>query len=140
MVFVYLFIIGIPGILVCLSIIKIARAKNICRNGTHTQGVVTQIALLHFSKGSFDNVVLEYQDSNGKYHAAKITTTPGQYNRGDAIPLKYLQHKPSQYIIDGMKQGQWGILIFSALLLAFMIFASFKICELAEGTHYHFSP
>jgi hypothetical protein len=140
MVFVYIFIIGLPGLLVFFTIKKIIKARAVQKHGINTHAVITHIALIKFSRGTSDNLTLEYSDSTGTRHAAKATTVPGQYKPGDTMPLKYLSDKPSCYTIDGMQQGQWVILVFCILLLAFTIFASFKIDEMLQGSNFHFSP
>ncbi|MES2849155.1 MAG: hypothetical protein V4685_08870 [Bacteroidota bacterium] len=58
---------------------------------------------------------------------------PWHYRPGNAMRLKYLVNKPFRYVIDGMQQDQWVILIVSILLLAFTIFASYKIDEIVPS-------
>jgi len=119
---------------------KIIRARTIKQRGIKTQVVITHITLINFSKGASDNLTLEYNDSTGIRHRAQATTVPGQYKPGDTTPLRYLDNKPSYYTIDGMEQGQWVILVFCILLLAFSIFASYKIDEMVQSSNLHFSP
>lgn len=45
--------------------------------GVKSYAVVTRIVLLKFSKGSPDDLTLEYNDGTGKRCAAKATTVPG---------------------------------------------------------------
>jgi hypothetical protein len=118
------------------TIKKIIKARTIKKHGIKTNAVITHITLIKFSKGSSDNLTLEYKDSAGTRHVAKATTLPGQYKPGDMMPLKYLHNKPSHYTIEGMQQGQWVILVFCILLLVFTIFASYKLNQMTESSNY----
>jgi hypothetical protein len=140
MIFVYILITGLPAVLVFFTIKKIVKARAVERHGIETIAEITHIALQKSSKGSSDRLTLEYSDNTGKRHAATASTLAGQYKPGSTMPLKYLRHNPSHYTIEGMQQGQWVILIFCILLLAFAIFASFKIDEMLQGSNFHFSP
>lgn len=139
MIFVYLFITGVPAILIFFTIKKIIRARTIAQRGVKTHAVITHITVVNFSRNSSDSLTLEYSDSTGARHAAKATTIAGQYRPGDTMLLKYLDNKPSHYTIDGMEQGQWVILIVGILLLAFTIYASYKIDELVQAGNYQFN-
>ena len=130
MIFFYIFIIGIPLLLTLFCINKIRHVKAIKKHGIQTNAIVTHIRLIKYSKGSSDSVTLAYADKAGIWHTAKATTTPGHYKVGNTISLKYQQDKPSRYILNGMLQGQWFLFIFSVLLLAFAIFASYKVNEM----------
>ena len=136
MFFAYLFIIGIPALLVVFFAKRISQLKAAEKNGMQTHATVTGIYRINSSKGSSDSVTFQYQDTTGQWHAGKISTSVGQYAMGDCIPLKYSPGKPSFYIIKGMQQGQWVLLIFCLLILAFMIFASYKLNEMAESGTY----
>lgn len=136
MFFAYLFIIGVPAMLVFFFAQKIRQLKAAEKNGIQTQATVTGIYRLNSSKGSSDSVTFQYQDSTGQWHTGKITTGADQYGIGDGIPLKYSPGKPSFYVIKGMQQGQWVFLIFCLVMLAFMIFASYKLNEMVESGSY----
>lgn len=139
MIFFYLFIIGVPAILVFFAIKKLIQLKVIHKKGIKTNAVITQITLNRSSKGSSQSLIMEYADRTGIRYTAKATITTGQYQHGNIMPLKYLDNKPSQYAIDGMLQGQWFILVFLVVLLAFAIFASYKINEMAQSGDYRFT-
>ncbi|MFT3681646.1 MAG: hypothetical protein QM791_15350 [Ferruginibacter sp.] len=140
MIFIYCIIVGLPALLVFFSVKKIIKAGKIKQQGIKAHGIITQVTFVHFSKGSFDKIQVAYKDDKGIYHTANASTTPGQYKPGDTMPVTYRKDKPAEYTMDGMPQGQWALLIFSALLLAFTIFASFKINELVEAGNYSFHP
>lgn len=136
MIFFYIFIMGVPLLLVLFCFNKIMKVKAIKKHGIQTNAIVTHIRLNKYNKGSSDSVTLEYADSSGTRHAAKLTTAPGHYKIGNTMPLKYQHEKPSRYVLDGMLQGQWFLFIFSVLLLAFAIFASFKVDEMVTSGNY----
>jgi hypothetical protein len=136
MIFFYIFIIGVPTVLVLFFTQKILRIRAIEKHGVKTSALIIQIRLFKFSKGSTDSLTLEYSDSTGTRYKAKATAAPGQYRQGDTMALKYLSNKPSAYVIDGMLQGQWFLLIFCILLLAFAIFASYKVNSMVQGGVY----
>lgn len=132
MIFVYLFIIGIPALLVLLTIKKMVKARRIQQQGIQTTAVVAGIKTMKISKSSFEKIQLRYRDHNGTDHTAHITATPGKYKRSDGFKLWYLRDEPAAYVVAGMQQGQWTGLVFFILLLAFMIFASFKLEEMVH--------
>jgi len=136
MIFFYIFIIGVPLLLTIFCLNKILKVRSIQKKGIQTNAVVTHTRLIRHSKGSSDSVTLAYADSTGTWHTAKATTAPGHYKVGNTVPLKYQQEKPSRYVLDGMLQGQWFLFIFSVLLLAFGIFASYKVDEMVTSGNY----
>jgi hypothetical protein len=136
MVLVYLIIIGLPAVLVFIFIKKVIRARTIEQHGVRTNAVITFIMPVSFGEGSSDNLILEYTDNTGKCHSAKAMTVQGQYKPGDTMPLRYLNDTPSAYTIDGMQQSHWALLIFCILLLAFAIFASYKLDEMVPPGNY----
>lgn len=140
MIIVYGFIIGIPTLLILIAIKKIIKVRSIAKHGIKTNAVITHIRMIRFSKSTIDKLTLEYTDYTGTRHPAKATTVPGHYKTGNTMPLKYLDNKPSAYTIDDTQQGDWVLLIVCVLLLAFTIFASYKIDELVQSSNFHFSP
>jgi hypothetical protein len=140
MIIVYGFIIGIPTLLVLFAIKKIIRARRIAKHGIKTNAVITHIRMIRFSKSTSDKLTLEYTDNKGTRHSTKATTVPGHYKTGNTMPLKYLDNKPSAYAIDNTQQADWVLLVVCILLLAFTIFASYKIDELVQSSNFHFSP
>lgn len=132
MFFVYIFIIGVPALLVLFATRKIFRSRKIQQQGIKTTAVVASIKSIKINKSTFDKIQLRYSDHNGADHTANITAASGKYKRNDAFELWYLPDNPAAYAVAGMQQGQWAGLIFFILLLAFMIFASFKLDEMVH--------
>jgi hypothetical protein len=136
MIWVYLFIIGVPAFLVLVTIIKMRKANKVLRQGIKTFAVITSIKLMRYHKGRADSIVLQYRDNNNIDHIASATVSPGKYKRGDKLKISYLEDKPGEYALEDMHQGYWAMLIFSILLLAFTIFASYKLNEMVTPGNY----
>jgi len=102
------------------------------QQGIKTTAVVNSIKLIKINKSYFNKIQLQYRDLNGVDHTVHVTTISGKYKRGDVIELCYFRDNPAEYVIAGMLQGQWIGLLFFILLLAFMIFASFKLDEMFQ--------
>lgn len=132
MILVYIFIIGIPALLVLFTTRRMLKTRKIKQDGIETMAVVSSIKLVKINKSSFDKIQLRYRDHTGADHTAQITTMSGKYKRSDVFQLWYLRDNPASYAISGTQQGQWTALIFFILLLAFMIFASFKLDEMVH--------
>ena len=140
MFIIYSFVIGVPALLIFLTLRKIIKVRNIEKYGIKTNAVVTHIRSIRSGRNWSDKLTLEYTDYTGIRHSAKATTVPGHYKTGNTMPLKYLDNKPSAYAIDNTQQGDWVLLVVCILLLAFTIFASYKIDELVQSSNFHFSP
>ena len=138
MIFIYIFIIGIPAVVIFFIIKKILKAKKIKQLGVKTEAIITNVHITRFGKGSMDILTLEYKDAAGRYYPAKATVAVGKYKTGDHMEISYIPQNPTQYAFDDVK-GYWGILIFCILLLLFAIFASYKISELVQAGNYHFT-
>lgn len=136
----YLFIIVVPGIFVLVTFKRIVKAKHIQQHGIQTQGLIIKITSVRHGSSNYDHLLLEYRDSDGKSHEAKTTTFQGHYQRGGTMPLHYLQHKPSRYSVDGVREAHVGILLICAVMLGFMIWASVKLKALVEEGNLHFLP
>jgi len=138
MIFVYIFIIGLPAFLIFFIIKKMMKAKSIQQHGITTDAIITHVHTQRFHKGSMDILTLEYKDAAGRYYPAKATVTVGQYSAGQHMRISYLSQDPARYAFDNGK-GYWGVLIFCILLLLFTVFASYKINELVQAGNYHFT-
>lgn len=131
MIIAYIIIIGIPCLLNYFIIRKMIKARRIQQKGIATHAIVTKTALRKYSKSSMDDVTFIYRDLTGKAYYAKANTAPGKYTIGDHVDIKYLHEDPSQYSFDWGK-GYLFLLVFCLILLAFMIYASFKLSEIAS--------
>jgi len=136
MIFIYLFIIGLPCMLVIFISKKVKRTRSIAMHGIKVDAVITQVILQHFSKGSYDKIMLEYKDHVHACYKASTSSKPGRYKVGDNIAAMYLPDKPADYIIGDVKEGYWILLLFSVLLLLFAVFAVYKINEMLVTGHY----
>jgi len=136
MIFVYIFIIGLPAFLIFLTIKKMRKAKNIQQHGITTDAFILNVTTRRMNKTSMDILTLEYTDTAGRRHPAKATVTAGKYRTGQRMPIKYLRENPTQYAF-GDSSGYWFVLIFCILLFGFMIFASYKINEMVQSGNYY---
>jgi len=136
MIFVYLLLIGVPILLIFVTITKIIKVKSIEQHGIKTNAVVTHIRPIRSGRNWSDKLTLEYKDNRGTSHSAKATTVKGHLKAGNTMSLKYSNNKPSAYSIDGTQKGDWVLLIVWILLLAYTIYASFKIDEMIQSGYF----
>jgi Protein of unknown function (DUF3592) len=134
MLLFYIGLIALAAFPLVLIIWKMRVAAKIKKNGVYTDGVITNIVTIRTGRGgSMDMLTLEYKDrATGKPYKAKATVTPYKYKIGNTIPVVYLPDKPAKYTID-TKGAYWGILIFCIILFLFVIFAVYKINEMAQS-------
>jgi len=136
MIFVYIFIIGMPAFLILFIIKKMRVAKHIQQSGIATDAFITNVSTRRINKTTLDILTLEYTDTAGRRYPAKATVTVGKYRTGQRMPVKYLRENPARYAFDNGK-GYWAVLIFCILLLLFTIFASYKINEMLQSGNYY---
>ncbi len=140
MILIYIFIIGLPAILLFFAVKKIVTIRAIEKKGVATHALIINVSLMRSGRNWWDKLKMEYADSTGTRHAAKATTLRGHYKIGYTMPLKYLYNKPAQYAIDGMQRGQWVLVIVSFFLQVFSIYAAFKIDAMVQYGNFQFSP
>lgn len=109
------------------------KAAKIKKEGIHTNGTIQHINSVRLPRGgSVDIIRIEYKDrTRSKTYTAKATVSPGKYKIGDAFEVIYLPDQPAKYAID-TKGGNLLILIFSIILFLFILFAVYKLQEMAE--------
>lgn len=131
-------IIALLGAFPLLKTISYVRLEEkIRKTGISTTGIVTAIHTTRYHRGpTTDRVHTRYNSNiNGQYHEASFVTAHRKYRVGQSIPVKYLPEKPDKIVVSE-KRGYWPMLIFSIVLLVFIVFASFKIYEMLKGTRY----
>ncbi len=138
MIFVYMFIIGLPALLIFFIIKKIRSVRNIQKHGIQADALIIHVQTQRLHKGSMDILTLEFSDTAGRRYPAKATVAVGQYQTGQRMPISYLAENPAQYAFDNGK-GYLGVLVFCILLLLFTIFASYKINEMVQAGNYQFT-
>ncbi len=138
MIFVYIFIIGMPAFLIFLIVKKMRTVKSIYKSGIATDAFITNVSTRRIGRTTMDILTLEYTDTAGRRHPAQATVNVGKYRSGQRMPIKYLHQNPARYAFDNGKT-YWAILIFCILLLLFTIFASYKINEMIQSSNFHFT-
>lgn len=136
MIMLYIFMIGLPCLLIFLLIRKIRNSRKIYNTGIAADAVIRKIVHQRINRSSLDILTLEYIDHiTRQVYYAKATTIAGKYKTGDTMPLKYLPQNPAKYSFDNGKYNL-VLLILCVLILVFTIFASFKINEMAVTGYY----
>jgi hypothetical protein len=109
-------------------------SAKIKKKGVHTNSVITNINTLRTRPGgAIDILTLEYKDRvTGRSYNGKATVIHQKYKTGDFMPVIYLPDKPAKYAID-TKKAYWVVLIFCIILFLFVLFAVYKINEMAES-------
>lgn len=130
MIYLFIAMIILAAFPLALTIWRIRNASYIKKNGTHINGTVTGIRTIRFKNTHLDMVFFEYQDRlTGRSYPGKLTTAVGKYHSGDPLPMVYLPSKPSSYAVD-TKGGYIAMLIFTALIFAFVLFAVYKLNQM----------
>jgi len=133
MIFLYIFLILLAAFPLVLTIWRMQQSAKIKKHGVHTNGTVSHIRTIRTGKGGpIDILTITYTDrATGQPYNGKATVTHQRYKVGDPIGVVYLPNKPSKYAID-TKGAYWVLLIFCIILFAFVIFAVYKISEMAR--------
>jgi hypothetical protein len=133
MAFLYVVLIVLAAFPLVLTIWRMRVAATIQKKGIHTNAIVIHIHSLRTRPGGMiDILTLEYKDRvTGQSFKGKATVTHQQYKTGGMMPVVYLPDKPSTYAID-TKKAYWVVLIFCILFFLFVIFAVYKINEMAH--------
>lgn len=128
MILLYILLILIGSIPLWKTIRFILLEEKIRREGISTTGIVTDIRTKKFHKGPTTCRIHIRYNSNipGQYHEASFVTSPHKYKREQSISLKYLPEKPDKIIVAA-KRGYWSMLVFSMLIVLFVLFAVYKI-------------
>jgi hypothetical protein len=131
MLFLYIGLILLAAFPVVLTIWRMRASATIKKKGIHVNAVITHIKTIRTGKGgSMDMLTLEYKErATGRVYYGKATAAHQRYNRNDTFPVAYLPDKPAKYAVD-TNNAYWAILIFSILLLLFVLFAIYKIEEM----------
>jgi hypothetical protein len=137
MTFLYIGMLLLAAFPLLLTIWRMRSAANVKKNGIWTDAIVTHIRTIRMYRGgSVDMLTLEYKDrATGRAYYGKATVAIGRYRTGDRMQLAYLPARPSKYAID-TKGGFTFILVFCILLFAFVVFAIWKIDEMAKGSNF----
>ena len=132
MVTLYIVLIVLASFPLVLTIWRMRVAATIKKNGVYTNGVITHINTIRTRPGSMiDILTLEYKDRiTGQPYKGRAIVTHQKYKMGDAMPVVYLPGKPSKYAID-TKKAYWAVLVFCVILFLFVVFAVYKINEMA---------
>ena len=133
MLFIYIFIILLAAFPLLLTAWRMRKEARLKKTGVYTNGVITHINTIRTRPGgTLDILTIEYKDRlTGQPYNATATVTYQKFKVGDIMEVIYMPDKPSTYAIDTQK-GYLIILIFCSILFLFVIFAVYKINELAQ--------
>lgn len=131
MIFVYIILIVTGALPLLKTIAYIRLEERIRKSGISATGTVTRVQSVRRTKGpTTDRVFVRFGSIvPGQFHEANFVTRHRRYHSGDAIPVKYLPEKPDKIVVAS-RRGYWFMLVFSLLLLAFVVFAVYKIDEM----------
>lgn len=133
MLYIYILLIGISCLPLLFLLIQRKGYQKIVKEGVQTTAEVKHFRTTRLFRGpTFDQVVFWYlpQGAN-QYRSGRFSSRPGKYKVGDKLDIYYLPQKPAKYFVPESKPSNWIMLIF-LVLLAFVIFACFKINEMVS--------
>ncbi len=77
--------------------------------------------------GNYDTVIFWYLPVGSRqYYAGQLMAKPGKYRGGNLIEVFYLPNEPTKYAVPG-KSYHKVFLLFLLLLIAFVVYACFKM-------------
>jgi hypothetical protein len=132
MVVLYIFMVLLGAFPAGITIWRMRKAMKFKKNGIATDSIIRSITTQRIHRATFDIVHFEYTDrATGRIYPGKATTSQGKFKRGDRLEIYYLPHDPSKMTVSG---GKYYIpmLVFCILLFLFVLFAVYKIDELAN--------
>ncbi|WP_298717112.1 DUF3592 domain-containing protein [Chitinophaga sp.] len=133
MIILYILLIVIGAIPLWITVRYIRLEERIRLHGISTTGTITNIKTTRYSRGPVsDRVHVRYDGLSGQGHTASFVSKHGKYRSGRTVPVKYLPEKPDKIIVEA-KRGYWSMLVFTILLMLFIIFAVYKIDEMLKG-------
>ncbi len=136
MIIIYILLIVFAALPLLKTIRYIRLEERIRKIGVSSTAVVTNIVTSRYSRNAAktDRMQVQYQCRvHGQFHDASFTEFHGKYKMGDHVPVLYLPEQPSKIVVS-KKRGYWLSLIFSILILLFMVFAVYKIDEMVQST------
>jgi hypothetical protein len=133
MVYIFVALILLAAFPLVLTIWRMWWAAKIKRYGVYTDSVITKIFTLRTRPGAtVDILTLEYKDrATGQTYKGKATVAHLKYKIGDIMPVVYLPDRPAKYAV-AIKTAHWAILVFTIILFLFVLFAVYKINEMAN--------
>ena len=132
MFFVYTILLLAGALPFTVFLMKRTRYRRILREGISTTAQVTQVRRISMNKGPvYDQVFYAYLPAGSiQYQSGMHKYSAGKFRSGDTFEIFYLAEKPSKHAIPGSK-GETAFLIFTILFFLFIIYACFKISEMA---------
>lgn len=108
------------------------KAYKIKSNGITVDATVVKIDILGTSiRTRSASLTLHYKvEAEKSIYPGTATAVPGQYKVGDTLQVTYLPKDPFKMTVKGAN-AQIPILVFAILLFLFVIFATYKIGQLA---------
>ncbi|MBX2934280.1 MAG: hypothetical protein KF825_08540 [Ferruginibacter sp.] len=132
MIYIYVLLIGFSCLPLVFILIQRKGFRKIVKEGIQTIAEVKQVQRRTvFRGGTFEWVVFWYlpQGAN-QYRSGGFSSKPGKYKLGDQLNIYYLPQKPTKYYVPETTSVKW-ILLITLALIAFVIFACFKIDKMA---------
>ncbi|MCB0710481.1 MAG: hypothetical protein KDC15_13975 [Chitinophagaceae bacterium] len=132
MLYIYILLIGISCLPLLFFLIQRTGYQKIIKEGVQTTAEIKKVRTTRLFRGpTFDQVDFWYlpQGAN-QYRSGTFNAKPGKYKVGDKRDMYYLPHKPEKYYVPESKSAKW-ILLITLALIAFVIFACFKIDQMA---------
>ena len=135
MIYICIFIAIIGFFPFAISVYKMKRTSKMKSNGLPTTAVVRE--LYGDSVRGINRVLIEYRTAEGMFISKQIFVGGMPYSVGQSLPVYYDANDPYNMVLDPGKT-YIGILIFTLLVAAFMIFAAFQVYELGAGSNIEF--
>lgn len=132
MLYIYILLIGFSCLPLAFILIQRKGFRKIVKEGMQTTAEVKQVQRRTvFRGGTYDWIVFWYLPHGAnQYRSGGFSSKPGKYKAGHKLQVYYLPQKPAKYYVPETKSVKW-ILLITLALIAFVIFACFKIDKMA---------
>lgn len=132
MILLYILLPLFGALPLAIIIIKMRKAQRIKKEGVATDAEIIEIRTWNASQhNSMATLILQYAvEAKKEIFQSRATAVPGQFKVGDKMKVFYLPDDPFKITVKGPKV-YIPLLVFSIILFLFIIFATFKIGEMA---------
>ena len=123
---IYALLIAAGFIPFAIVVYKMKRLQRRRKTGVKTNAIVKEI--YGFSYRSINIFLIEYTiAATGEAVSKKIPVAGLPYAVGESLPIIYNPQNPRKILLDAGKKSFTGMLVFTLLIAAFIIFACFMI-------------
>lgn len=136
MQFIFVLLILLAAMPLAITFIRWQKLQHIRRTGNKATGVVVSKRTMTVKRGRpIENVQVEFRRNDGTICHGHAYAAMGKFRIGQPATVFYLPDQPARIVLSG-GLGLGPMFIFSAALLLFVVFAVYKLDEMAKSGGY----